>query len=230
MEWDELVPALPLQRQLLHINIYSFVSINFRGALMQDTSQDRYLPPYKQVLLSSQLSFLASVALKALDCTHTLHAMMGGSQTRCPVLITTLFEMALILACLSARPDAPGNNESHRAAVGENQIGISTEAPTQERCMQALHKALEGLQMLADVSDMAEIGARRLEELMSAMTEEVAELKCNPPEPASDDLIGSWDWQDFPQDMALNLDLNLDTIFCQPVGEEGETTNNLWSL
>ncbi|RBA13594.1 hypothetical protein FPRO05_02387 [Fusarium proliferatum] len=219
---DELVPALPLQRQLLHVNIYFFTSLSFRRALMRDTSQDCYLPSYKRVLLSSQLTFLASLALKCLDCTHTLHTLMGGSQMRCPVLISSLFEMALLLVCLCARRDVPADEEQDNphVTVGGELIGISTEVPTRGVCLQALQKALETLQMLADVSDMAEVGARHLEELMSTMTDEVGELKFNPPHEASgDDLVENWDWESFPENMVLDLDFALDTIICRQVDD-----------
>ncbi|KAG4281233.1 hypothetical protein FPRO06_10138 [Fusarium proliferatum] len=219
---DEQVPALPLQRQLLHVNIYFFTSLSFRRALMRDTSQDCYLPSYKRVLLSSQLTFLASLALKCLDCTHTLHTLMGGSQMRCPVLISSLFEMALLLVCLCARRDVPADEEQDNphVTVGGELIGISTEVPTRGVCLQALQKALETLQMLADVSDMAEVGARHLEELMSTMTDEVGELKFNPPHEASgDDLVENWDWESFPENMVLDLDFALDTIICRQVDD-----------
>ncbi|KAL5583936.1 hypothetical protein FOVSG1_015287 [Fusarium oxysporum f. sp. vasinfectum] len=220
-EHDEQVPGLPLQRQLLHVNIYFFISLCFRRVLTRDTSQDCYLPNYKRVLLSSHLSFLASVTLRALDCTHILHALMGGSQMRCPVLITSLFEMSLVLVCLCARREVPADEDDDdpHVAVGGDQHGISTEVPTRGRCLQTLQKALETLQMLADVSDMAEVGARHLEELMSTLTEEAGELNVNPPQEAMGDLVENWDWESFPENIALDLDFALDTIICQPVDE-----------
>ncbi|KAG5813520.1 hypothetical protein H9Q74_006156 [Fusarium xylarioides] len=220
---DEQVPALPLQRQLLHVNIYLFTSLSFRRALMRDTSRDCYLPSYKRVLLSSQLTFLALLALKCLDCTHTLHTLMGGSQMRCPVLISSLFEMALVLVCLCARRDVPADEDQDdpHVTAGGDLIGISTEGPpTRGVCMQALQKALSTLQMLADVSDMAEVGARHLEELMSTVADEVVESKFNPPQETSgDDLVDNWDWESFPENMVLDLDFALDTINCQPVDD-----------
>ncbi|KAL7755587.1 hypothetical protein ACKLNR_014685 [Fusarium oxysporum f. sp. zingiberi] len=219
---DEQVPSLPLQRQLFHVNIYLFASLSFRRVLMRDTSHDCYLPSYKRVLLSSQLTFLASLALKCLDCTHTLHTLMGGSQMRCPVLISSLFEMALVLVCLCARREVPADEEQDdpHITVGGELIGISTEVPTRSVCLQALQKALGALQMLADVSDMAEVGARHLEELMATMTDEVGELKFNPPHEANgDDLVENWDWESFPENMVLDLDFALDTIICLPVDD-----------
>lgn len=212
-EWDERIPALPSQRQLLHIAIYLSVLFDFRAILMWEPDQVHSIPSYRRVLLSSQLNLLASVALRVLECVSALHAMMAFSQTRFPGIISPSLEAALVLVCLCVRPDflADERHGEPHAAVGANPIGVTTDTLTRDKCMQASREALNLLNMLADVSDMAEVGARNLESLIARATEKMDKLKPEPPQSTLEELVDDWDWEAFSQDLGLNFSLDSET-------------------
>ena len=174
-QWDERLPMLPLQRQIFHISIYDSMCHNFRPALLQDAGQVQGLPKYKQVLLSSQQRALAAAALNVLKGVSTLHAMMGRSQTRFAGVILPTFEAAVLLVlflCMHQDPlgesDAhcPGTTTATRTAKADP-LGAGIATLKRDECIQAVRDALSRLQMLAEVSTMAEVGAQTLAQLVS---------------------------------------------------------------
>ncbi|KAJ6151654.1 hypothetical protein N7470_007251 [Penicillium chermesinum] len=78
-KWDNALPKLPMQRQLLHIAIFDSVCWNFRPLLSLKPDQIAELAPYKQVLLQSQKRRLGMAAVKVLEAVTALHLMFGGS-------------------------------------------------------------------------------------------------------------------------------------------------------
>ncbi|MCJ1431697.1 hypothetical protein MMC27_001052 [Xylographa pallens] len=170
-KWDERLPALPMQRQLLWMAIFDSVCWNFRQVLLLEPSYVLSLPPYKQVLLLSQKMALAMAALHVLQAVSALHAMLGASHTRYTGIIFHTFEAAVILVGLCLDPDFPGDaGDGPPRAITTDPLGIRTASLTQERCMQAVQDGLNRLRMLADVSNMAEAGARTLARLLGRPT------------------------------------------------------------
>jgi hypothetical protein len=183
-------PKLPLQRQILHIAIFSSIYYNFQPALLQDPVQIRSLPKYKQVLLSSQEKAIAVAALRVLNCVSSLHAMMGRSQSRFPGIIQPAFEAAVLLAVLCiSREDLwaeTGNICSHADLPNThdtpNPLGAQIEALKREDCMRAVQDTLCHLQMLAEVSTLAEVGAQTLARLVTKAAIPNAVLATGTPE------------------------------------------------
>ena len=166
-EWDKRLPMLPLQRQLLHITIFDSLCHNFRLALLQEASYVHCLPKYKQVLLSSQRKALAVAALGVLKGVSTLHAMMGGSHTRFAGIIFATFEAAVLLMYLCLDEDFPGEGGDGRpVAIKADPLAAGVISVTRDECTQAVDEALGRLRMLAEVSNMAEAGARTLDRLI----------------------------------------------------------------
>ena len=162
-EWDERLPMLPLQRQVLHTTIFDTLCHNFRSALLQDPSHVQSLPKYKQVLLSSQRKALAVAALNVLRGISALHAMMGGSHTRFAGIIFATFEAAVLLVYLCLDQDFPGEGgDSRPTAMKADPLAAGINDVTRDECTRAADEALGRLRMLAEVSDMAEVGARTL--------------------------------------------------------------------
>ena len=117
MTWDNALPKLPMQRQLLHIAIFDSVCWNFRPLLFLKFNQIRSLAPYKQVLLQSQKCRIGMAALKELEAVATLHSMFGGSYTRFAAIIFNTFEAATLLLCLCTHADFPFNQGDDNTEV-----------------------------------------------------------------------------------------------------------------
>lgn len=170
-QWDTQLSVLPKQRELLHISIFESLCYNFRSALLQNPRQAQNLPKYRQVLLVYQRRRLAVAALNVLRCTASLHALMGGSQTRFPDIIRPIFEAAVLLISI---PMGQGffegvENKSYSSLrIDPLEAGIAN--LDQDECIRAVRDALARLQMLGEVSHMAKMGAQALLQLLQRMT------------------------------------------------------------
>ncbi|KAI0595294.1 hypothetical protein F4775DRAFT_595388 [Biscogniauxia sp. FL1348] len=160
-KWDERLPKLPMQRQLLRIAIFDSICWNFRPLLLLKPSYISTLPLYKQVLLQSQKKRLVMAALKVLDAVSALHSMFGGSYTRFSAIIFNTFEAAILLLRLCSYADFPFDQGEHDSDI----LGLKVGRLTREKSMHAVETALGRLQMLAKVSDMASAGARVMAQL-----------------------------------------------------------------
>ncbi|KAK3933640.1 hypothetical protein QBC46DRAFT_401584 [Diplogelasinospora grovesii] len=168
-QWDERLPKLPMQRQLLHIAIFEFLCWNFRPTLLQQPDQVNLFPGYKQILIAHNKRALAVAALNLLQAVSTLHMLMGGSHTRFPGIIVPTFEAAVPLLCLCADQSFPGDiaeGRSHTIGMKTDPLGVRVSNVTRAECMQAARDALSSLQNLAEVSNMAEVGAWTLARLI----------------------------------------------------------------
>ncbi|KAL8943290.1 MAG: hypothetical protein Q9211_001037 [Gyalolechia sp. 1 TL-2023] len=169
-EWGGRLPVLPLQRQLLHITIFDSICWNFRPLLLLEPSHVLNLPTYKQVLLCTQKKSLAVAALNVLEAVSALHGMLGASHTRYPGIIFHTFESAILLACLCMDSDFPASGcDGPPRAVIIDPLAAGVANLTRERCIQAAHDALSRLQMLAEVNNMADAGARTLTRLLDKL-------------------------------------------------------------
>ncbi|KKY30092.1 putative trascription factor [Diaporthe ampelina] len=196
-QWDARLATLPKQRQLLHMAVFEFLCWNFRPTLLQPA--DGYVAGYKQVLLSHGKRALAAAALGLLESVSALHALMGGSHTRFSGIIMPIFEGAVPLLCLCADPSFPGPREEDRESrpltptpagahgsrprsgprlqslemvmkrMRSDPLGARLNSVTRSECMQAARGALATLQTLAEVSEMAEVGARTLARLIDTV-------------------------------------------------------------
>ncbi|KAG8158489.1 hypothetical protein KVR01_011611 [Diaporthe batatas] len=163
-QWDARIRTLPKQRQLLHM-----------------------------------ARALAAAALGLLETVSALHALMGGSHTRFSGIIMPIFEGAVPLLCLCADPSFPGAREEDRESssptpmlgggpgsrprsgprsqslemvmkrMRSDPLGARLNSVTRSECMQAARGALATLQTLAEVSEMAEVGARTLARLIKTV-------------------------------------------------------------
>lgn len=161
--WDKHRPKISMQRQLLHIAIFDSVCWNFRPLLLLTAAQIASLPPYKRVLIQSQKTRLSLAALKELEAVSNLHSMFGSSQIRFSAIIFNTFEAAVLLLCLFSQA---GDDQFCLEEDNHEILGLKVGRQSQDEKMQAVRTALERLQMLADVSDMAASGVKVITQLL----------------------------------------------------------------
>ena len=169
--WDMGLTKLPLQRQLLHIAIYDSLCWNYRPLLLQ-LPHDQNLPTYKRMLLDSQRKALVVGALHVLEGVSQLHAMLGGCHTRFAGLVFSTFEAAVLLVylCMDQRflhENFPPGMSITKNSRDPDPLRAGMRNLTRHGCIEAVQGALDRLRMLAEVSNMADVGASTLTELLS---------------------------------------------------------------
>lgn len=169
-EWDKQQPHLAMQRQLLYITTFESICQNFRSLLLLRPEQIRDLPAYKQVLVRSQSRALAHAALSELKAVSALHGMLGASYTRYTSVIVPTFEASVLLVCMCINGlldglDGADDLQPPVTLIRESSSGIGASIRLSQ-CLQAAERALGCLQMLAEVSVVAEVGARNLAQLL----------------------------------------------------------------
>jgi hypothetical protein len=171
--WDKQVQRLPLQRQMLHVAIFDSIRHNFAPVLMLAPAQVQSWSVYKQVLVSSQRRALAAAALRMLDSVSKLHALLGRSHTRFTAVVQPTFEAGVMLGSLVLDDQFLGTPTNLDMDAGNEQIGqddpLAWEKAhvTRERCRRAAQNALLRLEMLAEISNLAKVGAGTLARLMA---------------------------------------------------------------
>ena len=170
---DEHLPNLPMQRQQLHNSIYEYLCWNFRQALLPKPEEINCMPQYKRMMISHNQRALAVAALRLLQGVITLRTMMGTPHTCFSGIIVPTFEAAVPLLSLCADPTFPGVASQSWApkATKMDLLGPHLSSVTKAECMQAARDAAKTLQTLAEVSTMADLGARTLSSLVSRVDE-----------------------------------------------------------
>ncbi|KAI9705769.1 MAG: hypothetical protein M1820_005017 [Bogoriella megaspora] len=187
-QWDERLPMLPMQRQLLHMAIFESLCWNFRPTVFQGLEQVRQLPAYKQVLVLHNKKALAAATLNLLEAVSTLHTMMGGAHTRYAGIVIPAFEAAVPLLCLCKDASFPGESaENGLQIMKTDPLGVGIASLTRAACMQAARDTQTRLQNLAEVSSMADVGARTLARLINRVE------SSNQPSQEYDDMSGGAD-------------------------------------
>lgn len=163
-QWDERLPMLAKQREILFISIFESLCYNFRPAILLDAS---HLPKYKQALLSSQRKALAVAALHVLQGVSRLHSLIGSSQTRYTGIIQPTFEAAVLLVSLCMDQSFLGDVENHSSRITKiDPLSAGMANLTWAGCMDAIQNAVKLLKILAEVSNMAYVGAQSLVKLI----------------------------------------------------------------
>lgn len=171
--WDKRLPKLPMQRQLLHIAIYDSLCWNFRPLLLR-LPHEKNLPAYKRMLLDSQKRALIVAALHVLEGVSQLHAMLGGCHTRFSGLVFSTFDAAVLLISLGMDP-LPLQDDSQPSVINTKNsknpdpLRVGTRNLSQQGYIEAVQGAVDRLRMLAEVSNMADVGASTLTQLLSKM-------------------------------------------------------------
>ena len=181
--WDGRFPKLPLQRKLLHMAIWDSICWNLRPLLLR---QPQLLPAYKSVMLCCQKRKIAAAALHSLEAATHLHVLLGSCHTRAAAIISSTFEAAVIFVYLVTDPvlhDHQRQQQKHPHQQQQQQqqqqqalspIALEEPDPLEARmgrvthtaCAAAIKAALRRLQMLAEASNLAEVAANVLSQLL----------------------------------------------------------------
>ncbi|KAF3809598.1 putative transcription factor sol4 [Colletotrichum gloeosporioides] len=205
-QWDERLPMLPLQRQNLHTTIFESLCCNFRPVLLQNPACLNRLPVYKRVLLSCQRRALAVAALRVLESVSKLHTILGGCHTRFVGIIFPTFEAAVLLVGLCTDIDFPGKSEDGPlTTLRIDPLGTGKARVSRDQCLRAVDDALARLRMLAEVSNMAQVGAQTLTQLLSKMPrQQTPDMETIPAwinqmlELGVEEAVGQCDFKDIP--------------------------------
>ncbi|KAK5625852.1 hypothetical protein RRF57_001568 [Xylaria bambusicola] len=184
-KWDQDVPGLSRQRQLLHIAVYNSICNNFRSLLLMKPAQVFALPKYQQELLYRQKKYLIHAALGMLDAVKVLHQLLGTTQTRLFPIVFHTFEAAILLWGLTFHV-RDGQNGVHTPECGAlhttdtlwpsftRPMGApeATQTDTSHsRCVEAIQEAQDRLQRLAVFNSTAAAGAKALADLLCKQSE-----------------------------------------------------------
>ena len=209
--WDKRLTKLPLQRQLLHIAIYDSLCWNFRPLLLR-LPHEQNLPAYKHMLLDSQRKALVVAALHVLEGVSQLHAMLGGCHTRFAGLVFPTFEAAVLLVYLCMDPLFPHDDlglsvvSDTKHTKDPDPLRARSRNVARHECTEAVQGALDRLRMLAEVSNMADVGANTLTQLLSktsptTTTGEADEVSVSQNEQIADDIAKCLSFD--PSDLTL---------------------------
>jgi hypothetical protein len=197
--YDEGCPKLPLQRQMFHIAVFESICCNFRPVLVTDWEKDRNLPSYKRVLLSSQKRLLAIMALKLSAAVGELYDILGAKHTRLVSIVFYTFEAAVLLGCLCLDLDLPDDLPDElpddllevlpSSVRTMDLLGNDGAVVTKQMCLKDMTNALARLEVLAEVSVMAEASSQTLSRLLSRARSSTASSEHGSEEyPLSDEL------------------------------------------
>jgi hypothetical protein len=172
LRYDDYCPKLALQRKTFHIAVYESICSNFRPVMGAKWEDKQHLPPYKRVLLHSQKTLLATVALKLATTVGEFYCLLGAKYTRSVNIVFYTFEAAVLLGCLCLDLDLP---EYFQRPVGIMDLAENDGAViSKQMCVQHIKTALARLEVLAEVSVMAEAGAQSLSKLLDRVQISIA--------------------------------------------------------
>lgn len=180
-QWDEQIPTLKRQRQMLRITVLALSLSFFRPLLHLQPVELESLPAYKVDLVLAHREHLVDGAVSLLESVACLHDLMGGNQTKFFLLSFYTFEPAVLLGMHlisldsfyqmldQARSTQQGSN-SWKPERSTEPVRTTRIDPAQvTRCRLHINKALERLNILREVSMIAELGARKLGQLVTRL-------------------------------------------------------------
>ncbi|KAI1389025.1 uncharacterized protein F4822DRAFT_443768 [Hypoxylon trugodes] len=179
-KWDQVIPKIDQQRQLLHIAIYSSICNNFRSLLFLKSAHIRIFPEYQQGIIHQQKKSLTRAALGTLDAVKRLHQLLGATQTRLFPIVFHTFEAAVLLWALThlsgTGRDADARSRHERSDIDSPEyssfsrpidpLELSQTNISHSRCVEAIKEAHERLEALAVSNIVAAAGARTLAKLL----------------------------------------------------------------
>ncbi|ORY04450.1 hypothetical protein BCR34DRAFT_544428 [Clohesyomyces aquaticus] len=165
--YDSCCPKFPLQRHIFHIAVFESICCNFRPVLATNWEEIPNIPSYKRVLISSQKKLLAATALKLSAAVGELYDILGAKYTRSVSIVFYTFEAAVLLGCLCLDLDFTNALAEKCSSTEENEGFLSGNSRiTKEICLEAMANALARLEVLSEVSILAEAGAQTLSRLL----------------------------------------------------------------
>ena len=180
-QWDEQIPTLKRQRQMLRITVLALSLYFFRPLLYLQPAELESLPAYKLNMVLAHREHLVDGAVSLLESVACLHDLMGGTQTKFFLLSFYTFEPAILLGMhlisvdsfyqmlVQARSTQQVSN-SWKPERSTEPVRTARADPAQvTRCRLHINKALHRLNILREVSMIAELGARKLGQLVTRL-------------------------------------------------------------
>lgn len=179
--WDEHIPEIPRQRQLLRISIFSYLCQIYRRLLHLEDWCIHGMPQYKQHLILRHRVQLVDAAISLLDSVGQLHSDMGRNQTKYFLISFYTFEPAMLLTIhlLNAKITSSTNVETNDPRYDGPSYCVGLVEPSSPsrktadatRCRAEIARALERLDLLREVSPIAELGARKVHQMIRYLDE-----------------------------------------------------------
>ena len=182
IRWDQQIPILKCQRQMLRISVFALLLHLSRPLLQVDAQQIESVPQYKRHLTLTHRNHLVECAISQQDSVASLHDLMGGNQTKFFLLGFYTFEPAMLLAMhllsiedfqgLMARAQSPYETTNFWKSTPLLKAGsvVDIDVGSEKNCRTHINEALRRLiKLLREVSIIAEVGARKLQEVVSRL-------------------------------------------------------------
>jgi len=187
--YDLRCERIPLQRQILHIAMFESICCNFRPVLATNWDNIPNMPSYKRALVLSQKKMLAATSLKLSEAVGALYDFLGAKYTRSVNVAFYTFEAAVILGCLCLDLDFTSLLTGSASSITQTEVLLGEGVViTKETCVDAIANALARLEVLAEVSILAETGAQTLVRLLELIRSADTSPKCYS--------IGEYSWSD----------------------------------
>ena len=179
--WDEKLPMLPRQRQMLHISVLVLICHLLRPVLQVQAAQVRNWPQYKRNLALTHRGYLVNTALSLLQSVAQLHQLMGGNQNRYFLLSFYTFEPAMILGmhllsldqALEILHTTKAIEKSrglwNRPLNVESAKTMYADAPSIRSCREQIQESVNRLCLLKEVSVIGSTGYEILNKICSKL-------------------------------------------------------------
>ncbi|KAG6991368.1 hypothetical protein G7Y79_00053g088510 [Physcia stellaris] len=184
-QWDAGRPEIPKQRQLLRVSIFSYLCRIYSRLLKLEPSYLQSMSRYNCNLISQHRIRLVNAAVSLLDSVAQLHNDMGRKHTKYFLISFYTFEPAMVLTIhlLNATANSSGNTQDCKEGqchqghgrddgLGETSV-LPNKIPNAAQCRLEIDKALERLDMLREVSSIAELASRKIHQLVQRLDQQI---------------------------------------------------------
>ncbi len=166
-KWDEQLPHLRRQRQMLRISLFAAICMLLRPMVIIPASAVRALSASDRKLVVKHRGSLINAAIEMLDSVATLHSLMGGKQNRFFLLSFFTLEPAVLIGIYLMTPRFGAKEGRRTLSALKSSRGIAA----QERDMWKhgflkMEEAFARLKMLSEVSSIARTGLKVLEKML----------------------------------------------------------------
>lgn len=167
-KWDDELPNLKRQREMLRISIYVTTCSLLRPVIVQSPGEAQTLSTADRDLVAEHRASIVDVTIEMLESVGRLHMLMGGKHNRFFLLSFFTLEPAVLLGMCLMNPQAGKKRgkqgSSASVAFPGNQ---SADEEQWKRGRKSMGEAAARLQMLSEVSSIARIGVKVLNKMVA---------------------------------------------------------------
>ncbi|KAL9087358.1 MAG: hypothetical protein Q9165_006655 [Trypethelium subeluteriae] len=191
LQWDEKLPMLSRQRQMLRIAIFAVLCQLFQPLLHLAPEHIQNMLQYQRDLVWKHHNYLVNAAVALLESVSQLHELMGGKANRFFLLSFFTFEPAMLLAmCIMSTVSshkilAEGQLDKRRTSLFDHAEMNLRRTYTAFQCRAHIIKALERLTLLQETNRVAKIGSRKLKEVLPKLDAMLSDSQLHHSAPSS---------------------------------------------